>query len=683
LIKSRNIGREHSQIDARASVVVPMILFLRMQPAARGQRAVFLSTFAVAGVVLGWLAAGDVGFRDAGEIGTAAFELGVAHPTGFAVDLLLLRASWLLPLGTIALRQNLMVALEAALALATLAALCDLLVARLGVQRGIARLAASGLPSLALLGWPTFLGTARATEVYSLAFLLVVASAYGVARGGAARGVAMCVVGLGPGLHVTAALYAALLLAASSLEAGLGRAWRFVRARLAAGLACAAVVLYLPLASRRQPALDWGDPETLGRVLDHLSAARIRSAYSAAMLSGDADATLRVLEQLAELWPVLPLALLGVVLGLRKVRAVVLGPLALLAADLAYAAWVNPMGAVDRQVGHVAGAALCLLAGLGVALACDVVPTRRLRGVVLALASLPFAVPALLLTRAELADDFAASELHGSGGPLAAVPPRSVIVCSGDDDCAAGTFAVHVEAVRPDVDVVPAQHLWDQTVLRRIERSGLARVPEPPPELRAAVADAVVRRLAGASVPRPVLFVSDDPLRRAQVAGVPAPSVRAAPYLAVAGEQADFAAAVDRLDRLRTARFGSTGGPRAERARVAWSLAYDALGAALIGRDLPAAVRALRSAASIAPHRVTAWVNLGVALERSGRFDEAKRCARRALKLDPSRPTPWVNLARLELRVSGPAAAGRVLTLAHQAGVRDPRLDALARELSP
>ena len=81
--------------------------------------------FGCAVLVLSWLAFEDVGFRDAGELGTAAAGLGIAHPTGFGVDLLVLRALGFLPLGHHAFRQNLMVAWEAAAALGLLAELCD------------------------------------------------------------------------------------------------------------------------------------------------------------------------------------------------------------------------------------------------------------------------------------------------------------------------------------------------------------------------------------------------------------------------------------------------------------------------------------------------------------------------------------------------------------------------------
>ena len=43
----------------------------------------------------------DVSTADAGELGGAAWTLGVAHPTGFPLDMLAL-----LPLGSLAFRQS-------------------------------------------------------------------------------------------------------------------------------------------------------------------------------------------------------------------------------------------------------------------------------------------------------------------------------------------------------------------------------------------------------------------------------------------------------------------------------------------------------------------------------------------------------------------------------------------------
>ncbi|MCU1281774.1 MAG: hypothetical protein JWM53_5320, partial [bacterium] len=46
--------------------------------------------------------------RDAGELTTAAFTLGVAHPTGFALWALLAKAATLLPVGEVATRVTLL-----------------------------------------------------------------------------------------------------------------------------------------------------------------------------------------------------------------------------------------------------------------------------------------------------------------------------------------------------------------------------------------------------------------------------------------------------------------------------------------------------------------------------------------------------------------------------------------------
>src|SRR6478609_8582941 len=54
--------------------------------------------------------------RDAGELTTAAFTLGVAHPTGFALWCLLGKAATLVPLGEVATRVSMLSALGGAMA---------------------------------------------------------------------------------------------------------------------------------------------------------------------------------------------------------------------------------------------------------------------------------------------------------------------------------------------------------------------------------------------------------------------------------------------------------------------------------------------------------------------------------------------------------------------------------------
>jgi tetratricopeptide (TPR) repeat protein len=657
------------------------------EPAAVA-RAPGLSIWAGAALLLGWVAADDVGFGDAGEIGTAGFGLGVAHPTGFGLDLLLLRGVSLLPIGHIAWRQNLGIAIEAAAALGLLAAIGSSSARRLGVHDATARLAGALLCACALASWRTFFTTANAVEVYSLALAAALLCAYGVAQGGRAAGLCCLVLGFAPGLHVTAGLFALLLLAGWLMLPAPRRVVRFVSVRAPVVLAGALIIAYLPLASLRNPAVDWGDPETFGRVFAHLSAARIRNAYHAEMLTSDSAASLGLLSQLLELWPVLPLALVALVIGWRRRRLVVLAPLALLTADCAYALWINPMGVIDRQVGHMAGACLALLGGLGAAVLCSLAAKARSKWPrwLALLATAALAVTLLgRLPRVALSAGYAESELLGSGGPLARVAPRTLLLCFTDDACAGALFALDVEAVRPDVDVAPAQHLWDATILRRLE--GFARLSSLPgreiaPAQRRAAANFALRMLVTGAQPRPVLLEASAPLRLAGLSVSVAASENV-PYLRAlpAGARPTFPSdALTRLDRMRQGRLGSAQ-PGAERARSAWSAAYDTLGAQAVGSQI--AVSALRTAVAIAPERAVAWTNLGVALEATGDSAGAIACAMRAIGLEPGRSTAWVNLLRLHLARRDPAAARHVLELANRAGVRDPRISEIARELDP
>jgi hypothetical protein len=642
---------------------------------------------AVSALALVWLAFDDVGFRDSGELGTAAYGLGVAHPTGFAVDLLLLRAASWLPLGPIAFRQNVCVALAAAAALGLLAELCDVLARSLGVEQRSARWLGAVLAASGLLGWQTFMGTALATEVYSLALAAGLLAAWGAARGGTAAGLGMLVIGFAPGLHVTAGLFAVLALLVFVPERGPRAALRFALPRLPIVLAGALIIAYLPLASWRQPALDWGDPEDLGRVLAHLTAARIRSAYHGEMLSADASGSTDVIAQWLELWPVLPLALVALAMGTRRRPLAVLAPLSLCTADLAYSVFVNPMGAVDRQVGHMAGAGLCVLAGLGAALIASALQARSRSAFAVALAAV-LALSAVLvarLPRAELRDGYAAGELLGSGGPLAALPPRGLLLCTTDDACAGGLFALHVERVRPDVEVLPAQHLWDATVLRRLRGhpDPSALLPRTPRvSERGAAAQAVLSALLVPGGPRPVLLETREVL--AGTGGLMAGAALPAPYFRAArsaAASAPDASALARLDRMRRARLDD-GRPSAERARYAWSRAYSALGEQAFLAQPALSVRALREAVQLAPQRAAAWVSLGAALEADGNLDAALDATEHAVRLAPERATGWVNLVRFTLQRRGPAAASDVLRLAERAGVHDPRLDALAHTLA-
>src|SRR5215470_8919809 len=89
---------------------MPLSRLVRAAPTAAG-----LAAF----VVYAWFAAPGLYWFDSQEIGSAAVRLGVAHPTGFPLVVLVGRAlAWAVPYGELAFRVHLGSSLAAALAVA-------------------------------------------------------------------------------------------------------------------------------------------------------------------------------------------------------------------------------------------------------------------------------------------------------------------------------------------------------------------------------------------------------------------------------------------------------------------------------------------------------------------------------------------------------------------------------------
>jgi tetratricopeptide (TPR) repeat protein len=663
---------------------------MREEPGdARLRSRMLAGSWASSLLLLGWHAGSDVAGGDSAEIGGAAFSLGVAHPTGFALDMLLLRGFTLLPLGSIAWRQNLAVACISACALTSIAWLSMRLAGQLyGVRASSAALGA-GLTCCALIAFRTFLASALGVEVYSTALLLLACAALVALPSQRSRHAPLFLLfGLAAGAHVTAALLMLPLIASSGLRPlpREGAGWpRWFVSRAVPFVCGAALIMYLPLASARDTAFDWGDPETAPRLARHLSAARIRDAYTRDMFAAHGSAAPRLLLQLTEhAWLCIP-ALLGGVLLWRRQRAVALVLLTVLSLDLGYAVWVNPMGIAERQLGHASGALLALLAGLGGAWSIDWLRMRShwlASGMLLGVAA---ASAGTLASAAwlEHADGYAVAERYGSGSPLIDLPPRAVYLCSTDSACASALFAVYAEGVRPDMAVAPAQHLWDETVTRR-----LTLLPQPPmaaptaASAKARRAEYVLQTLAQRSNLRALSFE----VWPQGSAGQPAAAfgLRHAPWIGLADSEhvsPSTSPAEAHVAALERARFGAAG-PTTQLARELWASAHAELGKMYLRTgQLASAVRALQRTVQLTPERSVAHSNLGVAFETAGDLVAALREARLAITAEPAQATAWVNLARLMWRMSGPEAARAVLSAAEQAAVHDARLRELQAAL--
>ncbi len=209
---------------------------------------------------------------DGGDLIAAARTLGVPHPSGYPTYTLLAWLASHLPVGTIAYRVNLLSAVCASLA-AGLACLSAQIVLA-GSRHRLALSAATGLTfAFSSLLW----SQAVIAEVYALlalfaSFLLWLVLSWRESPEGDLRGggdvwlwLAGLTLGVGLGNHLTLILIAPALLVLLWPER---RRWLRTRVLIpTAGLFLAGLVIYvyLPLAAARQPAVNWGDPQTWDR----------------------------------------------------------------------------------------------------------------------------------------------------------------------------------------------------------------------------------------------------------------------------------------------------------------------------------------------------------------------------------------------------------------------------------
>jgi hypothetical protein len=531
---------------------------------------------------------------DSGELVTAVHVLGIPHPSGYPLYVMLGKP-WTLavPVGSIAWRMSLFSAAAAAAACAVLFQLLR----RAGVHG-----AAAATAALLLAVSPSFWAEANVQRVYALGALFLVLTVAAAWRWHERRDArTLAVAWLACGLAVAAHGAMAALAAALALFVAASDPRRILRPR-ALGVASAAFAVgllpyaYLPLRSRANPVLDWGDPETLRAFVAVVAR---REFWSRAWMETPADALVIAADYARSLgteitWAGVALAVVGVVAGRRRGWPVFL-PLAVMATNLIAVALHGSR--TDVFFWHryyiPSYAMAAVLAGLG----CETIIGRmpmivRLVPLALPLVLLVRGWPAFDRSRYRIAEDFGLEVLH-------AMPPGAHLAATDDNILFTLMYLHYVEGRRPDVDLI-LQGVGGATPPRlrfHPDREPLFFTHHPNWDL--ATLDVV-----------PVGLVFQA--RRPRVAADPPPPMPAA----LDGEH-DPAVPKDYLTRNLIGHF------------------HYMRGMTLAAHDWGAAERELDAAAAAAPDNDVLFYNLGLVFERRGLLDRAAAAFARSDAINP------------------------------------------------
>jgi transmembrane protein TMEM260 (protein O-mannosyltransferase) len=339
--------------------------------------------FVVALVTYSWTLAPTVTLVDSGELILAAHGLGVAHPPGFPLWVILAHLASLLPFGNVAARINFSSAVFASLACAMLTLIVAELImtasslaapkrtSKTAQQRrkvgdstggGLLMFAPAVGAGLLMAFSRTLWSYATITEVYALNALLILVVFFLMVRWcrriletQETKGeqvtihdgwlyTAAFVFGLAMGVHhvtvgLTLPAVAAIVCRTQGLKFFLSR--RLLYAALISIGGLLAVYAYLPLAAFRSPVMNWGNPRSLQEIWWHITGRQYRVffVFSPAIMGAQFVEFCRMLSrEFGFPWlPVTPfLGLVGFVYTYKRDRTGFWFLLLIVIADLAY-----------------------------------------------------------------------------------------------------------------------------------------------------------------------------------------------------------------------------------------------------------------------------------------------------------------------------------------------------------
>ena len=257
---------------------------------------------------------------DWAEMQVVPHVLGIAHPTGYPTYILLAWAAQLVPIGSIALRGNLLSAVLTSLAVASITVIC----LRLGLRPAISALAALALGAVGTVWAAAIVAEVNPLHLLLVALLLHRALVWSERRAPRDLAIGGLLLGLALGNHLLTAVIApfiALFVVWTGRQELRAQPWLLAVPALTL-LAGLSVYLYIPLRASMNPPLAYNHPTTWEGIEYLVTGSQFRSQFG--FLSGEGPRvyvdSLGDLFQLlaAQATPILPLlGLAGLVVLLR------------------------------------------------------------------------------------------------------------------------------------------------------------------------------------------------------------------------------------------------------------------------------------------------------------------------------------------------------------------------------
>jgi hypothetical protein len=208
---------------------------------------------------------------------TVPHVLGVAHPTGYPTYILLAWLTELVPIGSVALRANLLSAALVAIALATVTAIAE----RLGVRTIVAIAAGLALGAVGTVWAAATVAEVNPLHLALIALLLHRALVWEERRRPIDLALGGLLIGLATGNHLLT-LFVAPFIVLFVLWAGreelLARPW-LVLVAAGAGILGLSVYLYIPIAASLGPPLAYNHPTDVDRFWFLVSGQQFRGQF--------------------------------------------------------------------------------------------------------------------------------------------------------------------------------------------------------------------------------------------------------------------------------------------------------------------------------------------------------------------------------------------------------------------